>query len=193
LQCGHRCFRQRWHARIFIFILRRSDRAHHPAPSAAVAARNSSTVSVQAAPTRADRIGKTPPACARCRDRSLADRPRCDRALKFLDSRASPSRAFLCGRRGKAGAFKSARCRARRLGDQILPQTSGRHPPADVISWSHVPQTMVLSSLSPNYGQGWSDIADARRCPNLHARQPSRRRPSAAVMAEGMRDTARCR
>jgi histidine kinase/DNA gyrase B/HSP90-like ATPase len=87
LQCGHGCFRQRWRARIFIFILRRSDRAHHPSPSAAVAACNSSTVSVQAAPTRADRIGKTcrvrPPACARCRGRRLADRPRCDRALKF--------------------------------------------------------------------------------------------------------------
>src|SRR5262249_14578319 len=36
------------------------------------------------------------------------------------------------------------------------------HTPADVISSAHVPQAMVLSSLSPDPGQGWSDIADAR-------------------------------
>ena len=118
MQCGHRCFRQRWRARIFIFILRRSDRAHHPSPSAAVAARNSSTVSVQAAPTRADRIGKTSPRVRPVQRPQPSGSPPLRSSPQILDSRASRSRAFLCGRRGKAGAFnlKSARIGRTRRG-----------------------------------------------------------------------------
>jgi len=86
LQCGHRCFRQRWRARIFIFILRRSDRAHHLSPSAAVAARNSSTVSVQAAPIRADRIGKTVRPVQRP---EASGSPPLQSSPQILDSRAS--------------------------------------------------------------------------------------------------------